>query len=58
LMEHLADYPWSSYQTIISNKVTKLKRKEVIDWFDDFENFISFHKYNHDIDVGSEFAFE
>jgi putative transposase len=28
-----ADYPWSSYGSIISEKPTKLKRHKVLDWF-------------------------
>ena len=37
------DYPWSSYGTVISEKTTKVKRKEVLDWFDDRNNFIYAH---------------
>ncbi|PKQ67137.1 hypothetical protein BZG01_08540 [Labilibaculum manganireducens] len=37
------DYPWSSYLTCLSGKPTNLKRKEVIEWFDDETNF----KYMH-----------
>ncbi|MGL2986955.1 transposase [Flavobacterium sp. RSSA_27] len=36
-------YPWSSYETIISNKPTKLKRSEVIELFGDVENFLFYH---------------
>jgi putative transposase len=38
------DYPWSSYGSHISEKTTKLKRKEVLDWFDGRENFIQAHR--------------
>jgi len=37
-------WPYSSYQSIISNKKTELKRKEVIEWFGEIEDFIQFHK--------------
>lgn len=30
---HPLEYPWSSYQTCISTKKTKLKRNEVVGWF-------------------------
>ncbi|MBF2708257.1 transposase [Flavobacterium soyangense] len=43
--EHPLDYPWSSYSTCLTNQPTKLKRKEVIEIFDDIENF----KYIHEI---------
>ncbi len=32
-------YPYSSYQSLISDKATLLKRQEVIDYFEDRENF-------------------
>jgi REP element-mobilizing transposase RayT len=41
--DHPLNYPWSSYTTCLSDKPTKLKRKEVIELFDDLENF----KYAH-----------
>jgi len=45
------DYPWSSYGSIISAKATKLRRKEVLDWFDGRENFIYTHKLIVDGDI-------
>jgi REP element-mobilizing transposase RayT len=42
--KHPLDYPWSSYLTCISMKPTKLRREQVIGWFDDEANF----KYMHD----------
>ena len=50
--EHYLDYPWSSYLTMLSPKQTKLSRNEVLEWFNNKENFISYHskeeieKYN------------
>jgi len=41
--EHAMDYPWSSYLTVVSTKNTKLKREDVIEYFNDLENF----KYMH-----------
>ena len=43
ICEHPLNYPWSSYITCISEKKTKLKRTEVIAFFNDLENF----KYVH-----------
>ncbi|MFN8250373.1 MAG: hypothetical protein U0V75_00730 [Ferruginibacter sp.] len=37
------NYPWSSYQTILSDKPTQLKRLEVLDWFGGKEQFIKVH---------------
>ena len=47
LVEKPKDYKWSSYNSHISNAKTKLKRKEVIELFDDVENFVLCHK-NYD----------
>lgn len=47
LVEKPKDYKWSSYNSHISNAKTKLKRKEVIELFDDVENFVWCHK-NYD----------
>ncbi|MBW6460811.1 MAG: hypothetical protein K0B08_09575 [Bacteroidales bacterium] len=41
--QHALEYGWSSYQTYISLKQTKLKRNEVIGWFDDLANFKQMH---------------
>lgn len=47
LVEKPEDYKWSSYNSHILNAKTKLKRKEVIELFDDVENFVWCHK-NYD----------
>jgi putative transposase len=38
-------WQFSSYKAIISDKQTLIKKKEVIDWFGDLENFIYCHKH-------------
>lgn len=45
------DYPWSSYGSAISDKPTRIKRKEVLDWFDGRNNFIYTHKQPVDLDL-------
>ncbi len=42
------DYPWSSYLSCLSDKPTKLLKKEVIGWFDDEANFKYMHKQHID----------
>jgi putative transposase len=55
LMKDFTKYHWSSYQAIISNGNTLIKRSEVLEWFSGRENFIQTHKvqsdfhYNHDL---------
>lgn len=46
--DHIIEYPWSSYQTIISVKETKLKRDNVVGCFDGIDGFISYHDDNVD----------
>ena len=38
------DYAWSSYLTCISDKSTKLKREEALNYFNDINNFKAVHK--------------
>jgi putative transposase len=45
ICDHPLNYPWSSYITCLSDKPTKLRRKEVIEIFEDLENF----KYVHEL---------
>ena len=48
--EHIVEYPWTSYGTIISTKQTKLQRNRVIESFNDLENFKYFHSINQNLD--------
>lgn len=41
--EHFLEYPWSSYITMLSPKITRLKRNEVLEWFGDKSNFEKYH---------------
>ncbi len=47
LVEKIEDYKWSSYKSIISSAKTNLKRKEVVEIFDDVDNFVWCHR-NYD----------
>ncbi|MBI4931081.1 MAG: transposase [Bacteroidetes bacterium] len=42
--EQLHEWKFSSFHALLSDSPTKLMRKEVIDWFEDKENFIYCHK--------------
>lgn len=46
-VSNINEYPWSSFETVISDKKTKLKREEVIAIYDDVDNFIFYHNQNH-----------
>ena len=46
---HPVEYPWSSYITCVSEKQTKLKRDQVVRWFENTENFISVHNQKEEV---------
>lgn len=46
--EDFQNYKYSSYKTILSNATTSLKRNEVIEMFEDIENFIICHQKETD----------
>jgi putative transposase len=48
-VEKMSLYPWSSYETIISNKPTRLKRNEVLTLFGDVENFHFYHNQEQNL---------
>lgn len=47
LVKQISLYPWSSYKSIISDKPTKIKRREVLELFGGRENFIFYHNTHH-----------
>ncbi|MFM9988711.1 transposase [Flavobacterium sp.] len=53
ICDHPLNYPWSSYITCLSDKPTKLRRNEVIEIFEDLENF----KYVHEL-KSNDFSIE
>ena len=50
ITNNFSDYPWSSYNRILEDKITKLKKEEVIGWFEDKQNFISCHRISSEDD--------
>lgn len=51
-------YSYSSYQSILSELPSKLKRKEVLDWFGNKEEFIKFHNQNDGLNYLDKFEIE
>lgn len=37
------DYPWSSYSRLLEEKISKLRKSEVMGWFEDRKGFIEMH---------------
>ena len=42
--DRIEDWPFSSYEALLSTKPTKIKRQEVLDWFGDIPAFHQSHK--------------
>ncbi|MBN1978783.1 MAG: hypothetical protein JW918_15405, partial [Anaerolineae bacterium] len=38
------EYPYSSYQMMLSDQATRLKRNEILEWFGDKVAFVKFHR--------------
>ena len=57
-VEHPIEYSWSSYNTVISTKTTKLKRAEVLNYFDDIENFKFIHAQKQDYEIIKNYIIE
>lgn len=57
-LKQMSLYPWSSYETLISNKPTKLKRKDVIELFGDMENFIFYHNQQQNLNEINDLIIE
>jgi len=47
--DNFRNYKWSSYNTILSDKPTRMNRDLVIEWFENRENFI----FSHNVDIDS-----
>jgi REP element-mobilizing transposase RayT len=43
LLEDFRNYRWSSYQSILSDGYTHLKRKEILEWFGGRDAFKAYH---------------
>ena len=51
-------YPYSSYNSIISHKPTRLARTEVLGLFENKEGYTSYHKFLHDEAIIKKFLLE
>ncbi|CAN1498795.1 Transposase IS200-like [Flavobacteriaceae bacterium] len=57
-IKQMSLYPWSSYDSIISDKPTKLKRKEVLAIYGGKDEFEEYHKNNLNINEITNFIIE
>ncbi len=58
IIDNFKMYRWSSYERILNNKTTKLKKEEVLTWFDDRSNFVTFHKQKEALAIERELLIE
>ena len=54
-VKEMEDWPYSSYNTFLSNKKTLLKRQDVLEWFNGKEDFIKFHQQPIDPKIDFDF---
>lgn len=54
----MADYPWSSYGSMVSDKPTKLQRDEVLEMFLGRQNFVDYHAKEQVVNDVIEFLIE
>ncbi len=57
-VKHISLYPWSSFDSVISEKPTKLKRKEIIDIYGSKDDFITYHNQEQNLNDVAAFIIE
>jgi len=57
-VKQMSLYPWSSYDTVLSEKPTKLKRKEIFDIYGSKNEFENYHNIKHNYNEISNFIIE
>jgi hypothetical protein len=51
-------YPWSSYERILKNNPTKLRKDEVLKWFSDKECYVRYHANHLNLTLLKELTLE
>ncbi len=54
LCDDFKNYKWSTYNKILSSQKSKLMKADVLDWFENEENYVYMHKSSYDTDDISE----
>ena len=57
-VKQMSLYPWSSFETIMTEKQTKLKRKEVIELYGTKEDFLDYHNVHQNLNEITKFIIE
>jgi len=50
IIDDFRQYPWSSYERIMRDKPSKLKKDEVVQWFRNKENYLNYHVQTINLD--------
>ncbi len=58
LIDDFKDWEWSSYKRILAERPSKLKKREVIEWFGGKDAYQSFHSHNQKLISNQEFILE
>jgi REP-associated tyrosine transposase len=58
ICKKIIEYPYSSYDSLISKKPTILKRDEVLHWFGGREKFIAYHDSDIEDYIGKPYYYE
>jgi putative transposase len=58
IIDDFRQYPWSSYERVIRDKPSKLRKEEVLAWFKNKENYIDYHGRSIDLDEIKEIMIE
>jgi putative transposase len=51
ICDDFRQYPWSSYDRIISGQPSKLKKEAVLAWFNNADNYIAYHAQQPDLEI-------
>jgi REP element-mobilizing transposase RayT len=50
IIDDFRHYPWSSYERVMRDRPTKLRKEEVISWFKNKEKYLNYHSQTIDLD--------
>jgi len=56
--KNLGEYKWTSYNDYISENKSFIKDKEVVELYDDLDNFIHFHNEEHNLSLIDDYILE
>ena len=58
IIDDFRHYPWSSYERVLRDRPSKLKKEEVLQWFNDKTNYVNYHSRSIDLDKIKEIMIE